>query len=81
MVLEVPEYTYGQFKEIAVTRLAKEKVDKYMGQVIAEKVWSELGSDIHDVIKVGRLSESVEEVSLIIKLMKSKSRTKYYKFP
>lgn len=80
MVLEVPEYTYGQFKEIAVTRLEKEKVDRYMGQVIAEKVWSELGSDIPDVINVGRLSESVEEVSLIIKLMKSKSRTKYCKF-
>jgi holliday junction DNA helicase RuvB len=76
-VLEVPIYTYEQFKEIALTRLAKEKVDKYVAQLIVENVWSELGSDIRDVIKVGRLCESIEDVSFIIKMMKSTSRAKH----
>jgi MoxR-like ATPase len=59
VVLEIPEYTFEEFSEIAVTRLRKEKVDKYIAAVIAEKVWNELGSkDIRDVIKVSRLAGS-----------------------
>src|SRR5437867_798297 len=54
-ILEVPEYTFEEFTEIAVTRLTKEDVDESIATHIAEKVWNELGSkDIRDVIKVGR---------------------------
>src|SRR5437867_8319221 len=34
LVLEVPEYTFEEFREIAVTRLRKEDVDKYIASLI-----------------------------------------------
>jgi hypothetical protein len=57
--------------EIAVSRLVKENVDKYIASVIAEKVWNELESkDIRDVVKVVRLTETVEDIPFIISMMK-----------
>ena len=71
LVLEIPEYTFEEFTEIAVSRLTKEKVDKQVASVIAEKVWNELDSrDIRDVIKVGRLASNIQEVSSIVRMMK-----------
>jgi hypothetical protein len=60
----MPEYNFEEFKDIAVARLAKEKLDHYTASFIADKVWNELGSrDIRDVVKVGRLADSIEDVS------------------
>ena len=74
VVLEVPEYTFEEFREIAVTRLRKENVDKNLAVAIVEKVWNELGSrDIRDVVKVGRLVGSIQELSFIIRMMKKYS--------
>jgi holliday junction DNA helicase RuvB len=71
LVLEVPDYTFEQFMEIAVSRLTNEKVDKQVASAIAEKVWNELDSrDIRDVIKVGRLASNIQEVSCIVRMMK-----------
>src|SRR5437867_7280556 len=64
LVLEIPEYTFEEFTDIAIRRLAKEKVDKYIATIITEKVWNELGSrDIRDVIKVGRLANDSQQIS------------------
>jgi len=72
-ILEIPEYTFGEFSEIAVTRLRKEHVDKSIAKVIAGKVWNELSSrDIRDVIKVGRLAGSSEEVSFVVNILKKR---------
>ena len=69
-VLEIPEYTFEEFTDIAIRRLAKEKVDKYIATIIAEKVWNELGSrDIRDVIKVARLVATSEEVPFVVKML------------
>ena len=63
--------SFEEFKDIAVIRLAKENIDKFTASVIAENVWNELKSrDIRDVMKVGRLVNSMEEVSFIIRMMK-----------
>lgn len=71
VVLEIPEYTFEQFKLIAVTKLAEEKVDKYTAIFIAKKVWHELGSkDVRDVLKVGRLTEKFTDIESIIRIMK-----------
>jgi MoxR-like ATPase len=71
VVLEVPEYSFEEFTDIAIRRLAEEKVNKHLAIIIAEKVWTELGSrDIRDVIKVGRLANDSREVSFIIGMMK-----------
>ena len=72
-MLKISKYTFEEFREIAVSRLTKEKVDKFIASVIAEKVWKELGSrDIRDVLKLGRLASSNKEVSFIVKLMRKK---------
>ena len=71
LVLEIPEYTFEEFREIAVSRITKEKVDKQVASVIVEKVWNELESkDIRDVVKVARLTETVEDIPFIIRMMK-----------
>jgi Holliday junction DNA helicase RuvB len=70
-IVEIPEYTFEEFKDIAVARLAKEKLDHYTASFIADKVWNELGSrDIRDVVKVGRLADSIEDVSFVVSMMK-----------
>jgi Holliday junction DNA helicase RuvB len=70
-ILEVPEYTFEEFTEIAVTRLRKEDINESTARVIAEKVWNELGSkDIRDVMKLARLASNKEEISFIIGMMK-----------
>jgi len=51
-VLEVPEYTFNDFTDIAISRLSKENIDERNARVIAEKVWYELDSrDIRDIIQ------------------------------
>jgi len=78
-IMEIPEYTFEEFTEIAVTRLTKEDVDESIATHIAEKVWNELGSkDIRDVIKVGRLASSSEEVTFVVKMLKKRiSKSQY----
>ena len=73
MVLEVPEYTFEQFREITVAMLKKENIDKPVALSIAEKVWHELDSkDIRDVIKIGRLASSNEDVSFVVKMLRKR---------
>ena len=70
VVLDVPEYTFEEFKEISIGILAKENVNKQLADTISEKVWNELDSkDIRDVIKVSRLSDN-NEVSFAVSMMK-----------
>ena len=71
MVLEILQYTFEEFREIAISRLTKEKVDKSNASVIAENVWNKLDSrDIRDVMKVGLLANTIQEVSFIVNMMK-----------
>ena len=73
LVLEVPEYTFEEFARIAVSRLGKEKIDIYTAAFIAKKVWHDLGSrDVRDVIKVARLVDNIEDVSLVVKILKKR---------
>ena len=44
MLLKIPEYTFGQSKEIVVFRLKMENIREDVSIEIAEKVWHELGS-------------------------------------
>jgi len=76
VVLEIPEYTFDEFTDIAISRLSKENIDERNARVIAEKVWNELGSrDIRDVIKVSRLVTNQEEISRIIGIMRRYSKS------
>ena len=70
-VLYIPEYTFEEFSQLAVSRLVKLGIDRTVAVVIAKQVWDELGSkDIRDVVKVGKLVNNVQEVPFIIKMMK-----------
>lgn len=70
VVLEIPQYTYKEFKEIAAVILKREDIDGITAIDIAEKVWNELGSrDIRDTIKVARLCGN-DKVHSIISALK-----------
>jgi holliday junction DNA helicase RuvB len=75
LVPEVPDYTFEEFKEIAIAKLEKENIDRHLAQIIIEKVWSH-SRDIRDAIKVGRLVRNEQEVSLIITMMKRNKTAK-----
>jgi ATP-dependent Lon protease len=73
-ILEVPEYTFEEFLEIAVIRLSKENVDESVATVIAETVCNELGSkEIRDVVKIGRLITNIQEVPFIVTMLKRRA--------
>jgi MoxR-like ATPase len=75
IVLEVPEYTLEEFRDIAVSRLATENVEEYIAVTIAEKVWNELESkDIRNVVKVARLTKGFDDVPFIIRMMKKRRK-------
>jgi Holliday junction DNA helicase RuvB len=75
-ILEIPEYTLEEFTEIALVRLKKENVDESLAKIIADKVWNELDSrDIRDVIRVGRLTSSIEEIPFVIRMLKKQYRS------
>jgi replication-associated recombination protein RarA len=70
-ILDVPEYTFEEFTEIALLRLRKEDVNECTARFIAEKVWHELDSrDIRDVIKVARLANDSQRASSVISILK-----------
>jgi hypothetical protein len=74
-VLEVQEYTFNEFNDIAISRLSEENIDQYVAKVIAEKVWYELGSrDIRDIIKVARLATSIEEIPFVLRMLNNQYR-------
>ena len=76
VVLEIPDYTFAEFTDIAISRLAKEKVNREIASIIAAKVWTILDSrDIRDVIKVARLITNQEGISRIIGIMKRYSKS------
>jgi holliday junction DNA helicase RuvB len=75
VVLGIPEYNFEEFTNIAITRLAKEKVNREIAAVIAEKVWTVLDSrDIRDVIKIARLVTNLEDIPHIIGVIKRYSK-------
>lgn len=71
VILQVPEYTFEEFREIALAKLVKENVSEDIAVTILEKVWSELDSrDIRDVIKIARLVTNQEDIHHIIGILK-----------
>ena len=74
IILKIPEYTFEEFKQIAVIRLKQENIDERQIITIAHKVWCELGSkDVRDALKVGRLANNIQEAENIVRIMRSYS--------
>jgi len=75
LLIKMPEYTFEEFREIAVSRLKEENVDDFVARVIAHKVWKELASrDVRDVVKVARLAGSIEEIPFVVKMLNKQHR-------
>jgi len=75
VILNVPEYNFEEFTNIAVSRLSQEKIGRETASIIAEKVWYELDSrDVRDVVKVARLVTNQEDISRITRIMKRYSK-------
>jgi len=78
VILHVPEYSFEEFTDIAISRLEKEKISRDFAVTIAEKVWTVLESrDIRDVIKVARLVTNQEDITRIISILKRYSNQYY----
>ena len=58
--------------EIAAVKLAKEKIDKHQANVIAKSLWNQRSRDIRDVIKVARLTSSIEEIPFVLRMSSKK---------
>ena len=66
VVLEIGEYSFEEFKQIAICILKNEKLEEPRAINIAEQVWHELGSrDVRDVVKVARLSRDSDVLSIV----------------
>jgi holliday junction DNA helicase RuvB len=76
VVLYLPEYSFKEFTDIAISKLAKEKLNREIATIIAEKVWTVLDSkDARDVIKVARLVTNQEDINSVIGIMKRYSKS------
>ena len=71
LVIKIPDYSFEEFRDIAVFQLKKEKIDEMTARAISQSVWHELENrDIRDVIKIGRLASNIQEAELIIRILK-----------
>jgi hypothetical protein len=67
MEFSLPEYTYEDFTEIAVTLLS----DRYgnneeLALKIADAVWNKVGTkDVRDMLQIGKISKTVDDVEFV----------------
>jgi Holliday junction DNA helicase RuvB len=72
VVLKIPEYTFREFKEIVMFRLAKEGIQAGTAERIANSVWLELKSrNVRDAIKISRLATKPEDIEDVVKVLKN----------
>lgn len=70
VVLKIPEYTFREFKEIVMFRLAKEGIQAGTAERIANSVWLELKSrNVRDAIKISRLATKPEDIEDVVKIL------------
>jgi Holliday junction DNA helicase RuvB len=72
IVLHFKKYDYKTFSKITQFLLLKEcNLEQACSEAVAFKVWNELKSrDIRDCIKIGRLSNNIDDISVIINTLK-----------
>ena len=80
MEFSLPQYTYEDFTEIAVTLLS----DRYghneeLALKIADTVWNKVGTkDVRDMLQIGKISQTVDDVEFVAETLqkfKRKSET------
>ncbi|MDQ6864980.1 MAG: AAA family ATPase [Thermoproteota archaeon] len=70
MVLQLEEYTHDQFLQIAKHLLTKTyNMTEILSTTIADTIWSSGSKDIRDLLKVGKLARSPEDVEWIVRTL------------
>ena len=70
IVLQLEEYSYIQFLEIAKHLLAKiYDMNEALSTMIADAIWSSGSKDVRDLLKVGRLAKTPEDVEWVVRTL------------
>ena len=70
IVLQLEEYTYDQFLEIAKHLLAKiYGMNEVISDMIADAIWNSGSKDVRDLLKVGKLARSPEDVEWVVRTL------------
>ena len=68
IVLQLEEYTYDQFLQIAKYLLTKTySMNEGLSTTIAEAIWKSGSTDVRDLLKVGKLVRCPEDVEWIVR--------------
>jgi replication-associated recombination protein RarA len=68
IVLQLEEYTYDQFFQIAKHLLAKTySMNEVLSTMIADAIWNSGSKDVRDLLKVGKLTRCSEDVEWIVR--------------
>jgi MoxR-like ATPase len=80
MEFSLPEYTYEDFKEIAVKLLnMRYGHDEELALTIADTIWNKIESkDVRDMLQVGKLSETIEDVDFVAETLQKYKRKDEY---
>jgi replication-associated recombination protein RarA len=76
----LPEHTYEDFKEIAIKLLNKKYGHSVeLASKIADTVWNKMESkDVRDMLRLGKLSETVEDVDFVATTLQKYKRNDEY---
>lgn len=67
IVLQLEEYTYDQFLQIANHLLAKTyRMNEALSTMIADAIWSSGLKDVRDLLKVGKLARCPEDIGWLV---------------
>jgi Holliday junction DNA helicase RuvB len=70
VVLQLEEYTYDQFLQIAKHLLTKTyDMTEILSTTIADTIWNSGSKDERDLLKVGKLARSPDDVQWIIRIL------------
>jgi replication-associated recombination protein RarA len=70
IVLQLEEYTYNQFLQIAKHLLIKTyNLTEILSTTIADTIWNSGSKDVRDLLKVGKLARSPEDVEWIVRTL------------
>ena len=70
IVLQLEEYTYEQFLGIAKHLLSKiYRMNEVLSTMIADAIWNSGSKDVRDLLKVGRLAKTPEDVEWVVRTL------------
>jgi hypothetical protein len=65
-VVELPPYTYEQYYQISVHKLALgHKVSQNIANEITNKVWAN-SRNIRDCVRIGRMAKSADDIQILV---------------